>query len=193
MKTLLNKVISVPSLGALILSLGASQMLMLPVFADEIVNISDIKGCREIRGETERLACYDTVSGGGIFNEQKLEQVRVEEFGSSKMKPEAQPQQESPTVVTADPKASSTQEAAPEPATGKAISVDKLNVTIVRSQKDKLNIRYFQTSDGQVWKQQESETWNIKPPFEAEIKAGMLGSFFLVYDGTVSTRIKRVR
>ena len=67
MKTLLHKVISVPFLGTLFFSLGASQMLVLPLLADEPINISDVKGCRVIEGETERLACYDAVSGGGIF------------------------------------------------------------------------------------------------------------------------------
>ena len=168
-------------------------MLVLPVLADEAINISDVKGCRVIEGETERLACYDTVSGGGIFNEQKLKEVQVEEFGSSKMKPAQQPQPEPPPAVAADPGAASTPKTEPEPATGKAISVDNLNVTIVRSQKDRQNIHYFQTSDGQVWKQQEALKWTIKPPYEARIKAGVLGSFFLVHDGGMSTRIKRVR
>jgi hypothetical protein len=193
MKTLLHKVITVPFLGVLFLSMGASQMLVSPLLAEELINISDIKGCRAIEGETERLACYDTVSGGGIFNEQKLKQVKAEEFGSSKMKPAPQPQPEPSPAVAADPGAGATQETAPKPATGKAFSVDKLNVTIVRSQKDRQNIYYFQTSEGQVWKQQEADTWNLKPPFEAEIKAGVLGSFFLVHEGGVSTRVKRVR
>lgn len=189
MKTLLHKVISVPLLGTLFLSLGMSQILL----ADEPINISDIKGCRVIEGETERLACYDTVSGGGTFNEQKLKQVQAEEFGSGKMKPAPQAQPEPPPAVAADPGATSTQKTAPKPATGKAISANKLNVTIVRSQKDSQNIYYFQTSDGQVWKQQEARPWNIKPPFEALIKAGVLGSFFLVHEDSVSTRVKRVR
>jgi hypothetical protein len=193
MKTLLHKVISVPFLGTLLLSLGASQMAVLPLLADEPINIRDVKGCRAIEGETERLACYDTVSGGGVFNEQQLKQVQAEEFGSSKMKPAPQPQTEPPSAVVADPGAAPTTKTAPKPVTGKAISVDKLNVTIVRSQKDSQNIYYYQTSDGQVWKQQEADPWNIKPPFEAEIKAGLLGSFFLVHEGGVSTRIKRVR
>lgn len=193
MKTMLSKVITVPFLGTLFLSMGTSQMLVSPLSAEELINISDIKGCRAIEGETERLACYDTVSGGGIFNEQKLKQVQAEEFGSSKMKSAPQPQPEPSPSLAADPAAGATQETAPKPATGKAISVDTLNVTIVRIQKDSQNIYFYQTSDGQVWKQQEADPWNIKPPFEAEIKTGLLGSFFLVHEGGVSTRVKRVR
>jgi len=193
MKTLLHKVISIPFFGTLFLSLGASQMLISPLLADELTNITDVKGCRVIEGESERLACYDTVSGGGIFNEQKLKQVQEEEFGASKMKSAPKPPPEPAPAVATDPGVAPTQKTTPKPATGKAISVDNLNVTIVRTQKDRMNIYYFQTSAGQVWKQQESDPWNIKPPFEAEIKAGVLGSFFLVHEGGVSTRVKRVR
>ena len=193
MKTLLHKVVTVPFLGTLFLSLGVSQMLVLPLQADEFENISDVKGCRVIEGEIERLACYDTVSGGGIFNEQKLKQVQAEEFGSSKMKPVPEPQPDPSPVVATEPGAAPTQESAPKPATGKAISVDKLSVTIVRSQKDGMNIHYFQTSSGQVWKQQEAVSWNLKAPYDAEIKAVVMGSFFLVHEGGKSTRVKRVR
>ena len=193
MKTLLHKVISVPFFGTLFFGLVASQMLVLPLLADEPVNISDVKGCRVIEGETERLACYDTVSGGGVFNEQQLKQVQADEFGSKTMKPAPQVPPEQPAAVAAEPGVATKQETAPKPATGKAISVNKLNVTIVRTQKSGQNIHYYQTSEGQVWKQQEANPWNIKPPFEAEIKEGVLGSFFLVHEGGVSTRVKRVR
>ena len=76
MKTLLHKVISTPLLSTLFLSLALSQLLVLPLLADDPVNITDVKGCRVIEGESERLACYDTVSGGGVFNEQKLKEVQ---------------------------------------------------------------------------------------------------------------------
>jgi hypothetical protein len=77
--------------------------------------------------------------------------------------------------------------------TGKDASVDRITVTVVRMQKDRAGVHYFQTSDGQVWKQQSASKWNTKAPFDAEIKAAMLGSFFLVNEGGQSTRIKRVK
>jgi len=61
-------------LQRLVVLLCVSQIFVLPVLADELINISDIKGCRAISGDTERLACYDTVIDGGVFNEQKLKQ-----------------------------------------------------------------------------------------------------------------------
>ena len=195
MKSLLQKIVTVAFLPTLLLSLGVSQMLVLPVQADEFTNISDIKGCRAIKGEAERLVCYDTVSGGGIFNEQQLKKVQTEEFGSQTMRKE-------PVPVTAPPPASASASAvapatasaaSPEPATGTEISVDRLNVTIVRSTKDRNGFHYFQTSGGQVWKQKNASGWSLTVPFDAEIKAGVFGSFFLVNEGGKSTRVKRVR
>jgi hypothetical protein len=72
-------------------------------------------------------------------------------------------------------------------------SLDELTVTIVRVKKDQNRIHYFQTSEGQVWKQVNRENWSSKVPFEANIKSGTLGSFFLVNEGGKSTRVKRVR
>ena len=73
------------------------------------------------------------------------------------------------------------------------ISIDKLTVTIVRIQKNVNGLRYFITSDGQAWKQQDSGNYGSTVPFEAEIKAGMMGSFFLINEGGRGIRVKRVR
>ncbi len=189
MKFLLQNNTAVPFLSALLLGLGVSQIFVSPLLADETMNITDIKGCRAITGETERLACYDTISEGGIFNEQKLKEVQVEEFGSLKMPKAAEPAPAPSTTTSSS--------AAPAAATTKSPKKDssdgKLAVTIVRSKKDKNGFHYFQTSDGQVWKQLNANSWSLTVPFNAVIKAGVLGSFFLVNEGGKSTRVKRVR
>ena len=74
------------------------------------------------------------------------------------------------------------------------VSVDSLTVSIVRIQKDTYDHLLFQTSDGQVWKQQNTRKFNLKAPFEAKIEPGSLGSFFLVTeDDNHQIRVKRVR
>lgn len=187
MKLCLQKVLAAPFLSTLLLSLGASQVIVMPLLADEFTNITDIKGCRVIKGEAERLRCYDTVTDGGIFNEEQLKQVQVEEFGSRTVKEAPEP---APTPAPV-PAAATTQ--APAPATGRDMSTDRLYVTIVHSKKDMFGFYHFQTSDGQVWKQQNAGSWSASVPFEAKIKAGAFGSFFLVNEGGKSTRVKRVR
>lgn len=209
MKSLLQKVVAVPFFSTLLISLSVSQMFMLPLLADESVNISDIKGCRLIKSDVERLSCYDTVNDGGIFNEQKQREVRVEDFGSETMPKKPAPAPEpapASTPVTAPAVATeSSDSSVPEPASevapapeaapvaGKGVSPDELDVTIVRLKKGNGGIYYYQTSEGQVWKQQNALSWNLKAPFDAKIKKGVMGSFFLVHAGGKSTRVKRVR
>jgi len=72
-------------------------------------------------------------------------------------------------------------------------TIDQLGVTIVRVQKDVNGVRYFHTADDQVWKQQDSGNFTSKVPFEAEIKSGALGSFFLITENRRAMRVKRVK
>ena len=205
MKSLLQRIVTVPFLNSLLIGLCASQIFALPLLADEFVNISDIKGCRAITGDTERLACYDTIIDGGIFNEQKLKQVQVESFGSSSLRKEKPPAAPAPATETGTATATATATetgtataagtgtVSEAPATGIDTSVDRLTVTITRIKKDGSGIHYFLTSDGQVWKQRSAGGWSSEVPFEAEIKKGMMSSFFLVNEGGKSTRVKRVK
>jgi hypothetical protein len=195
MKSLLQRIAVVPLSGSLLLGLCVSQMIALPLLADEFTEISDIKECRAIRGDTERLACYDTISDGGIFNEQKLKEVQVESFGSSALRKEKAPAALAPAPAPAPSTEAGTApvKATAQPAAPTDTSIDRLTVTIKRVKKDGSGIHYFQTSDGQVWKQRNAGAWSLKVPFEAEIKKGMMGSFFLVNEGGKSTRVKRVK
>ena len=73
-----------------------------------------------------------------------------------------------------------------------ASDVEKLVVTIVRIQKSDSGIHYFHTADEQIWKQVNRGNWSLDVPVQAEIKSGLMGSFFLVTEGGKSTRVKRV-
>ena len=207
MKSLSKKILVWPNSGALLIVLGVSNLFMSSLLADELVNISDIKDCRGISGDIERLSCYDTIIDGGVFNEQKLREVQVQEFGSETMPKEAPPapapkaepapapvveaEPGKATATITTPAVTSTKQTAP--AAAKVVSTDELGVTIVRLQKGKGGIHYFQTSEGQVWKQQNAQRWNLKPPFDAKIEKGTMGSFFLIHQGGKSTRVKRVK
>jgi len=188
-----QKAVKAPFFGAVFLIFGLSQLAVLPVSADELINITDIKDCQRISGDTERLACYDTVARGGVFNEQKLKQVQVEQFGSKSLRkpPEPAPEEAKETVNPVASDAGTKAESSPLPKT--KVSVDEIYVTVVRSKKDNTGHYYFQTSDNQVWKQEEARSWTTSVPFEAKIKKGLMGSFFLVSEGGKSIRVKRVK
>jgi len=160
-KSLYQKIVTVPFIHSSLLGLLVSQILTQNLLADEFINVSDVKECRAIAAKAGRLLCYDTVADGGVFNEQQLQKVQKENFGSKDGQSD--------------------------------VSVDQLAVTIVSVTKSTTGIHYFHTADGAVWKQSNSGKWNLKVPFQAEIKAGMLGSFFLVTEGGKSVRVKRVR
>lgn len=72
-------------------------------------------------------------------------------------------------------------------------SIDRVAVTVVRIQKSSNGIHYFHTADGAVWKLVGRGKWSLNVPFQAEIKTGVMGSFFLVTEGGKSARVKRVR
>lgn len=74
-----------------------------------------------------------------------------------------------------------------------APSVDQVSVTIVRIQKASSGTHFFYTADGSVWKQSGKGSWSLAVPFQAQIKAGALGSYFLVAESGKSTRVKRVQ
>jgi len=161
MKLLQQGAVAGPFSRTLLLGIVASLLQMQPLLAKEIMNVSDIKECRAIAAKSERLLCYDTVADGGVFNQQKLEQVQKENFGSKEVQSD--------------------------------ISVEQIVVTIVRIQKNSAGVHYFHTEEGTVWKHSGRGSWNLKVPFQAEIKAGVMGSFFLVTEGGKSARVKRLR
>ena len=188
-----QKVVARPFHGILFLIFGLSQLSASPASADELMNITDIKDCQKISGDTERLACYDTVSRGGIFNEQKLKEVQVEQFGSKNLRKPPEPAPVEPGESAKPVASGSSTETEPAPPPQTKISVDQIQVTVVRMQKDATGHHYFQTSDNQVWKQEDGRRWTTAAPFEAKIEKGMMGSFFLVSEGGKSTRVKRVK
>jgi len=188
-----QKVVAVSFYGTVFLIFGLSQISTSAVSADELMNITDIKDCQQIKGDTERLACYDTVSRGGIFNEQKLKEVQVEQFGSENMRKQPEPaptEAQKPVSSLASGTSAETTSAPPPKAQA---SVDEIHVTVVRVKKDGAGYFYFQTADDQVWKQRNASSWSMDVPFEAKIEKGMMGSFFLVSEGGKSTRVRRVK
>jgi hypothetical protein len=172
--------------GRVAMLLVVSVLSLSPLLAQEPVNITDFKGCQAIENNKARLLCYDTVANGGIYNEEKHQEVIVEEFGADKMRKPEEVRQAPPPVEPA----SAGRTTPPSPVSD---SSDRLVVTVTRVKKDANGYHYFQTEDNQVWKQQNAGAWGTQAPFEATLKKGMFSSFFLVNEEGMSTRVKRLR
>ncbi len=84
---------------SLLLGVLASQVLLLPASAEEPVNVTDAQGCQKIEAKSARLLCYDTVADGGVFNQQDLEQVQKDSFGSKTSEPEVSVDEVMVTIV----------------------------------------------------------------------------------------------
>lgn len=74
-----------------------------------------------------------------------------------------------------------------------ALPVERIAVTIVDVKEGESRTRYFYTDDGQIWRQTGRGSWSLSVPFQAELKPGSLGSFFIVTEGGKSARVKRVQ
>lgn len=83
-KPLQQGIVVVPRIGSVLKILMLTHVLVQPLLADELMNVSDFKECRVIKAKSERLLCYDTIADGGIFDNQKLQQEQVDNFGSTK-------------------------------------------------------------------------------------------------------------
>lgn len=194
----MQKLLAVPFSSTLFVLAALLQVYTSPALADEVFNITDIKDCQGIQGDAERLSCYDTVSRGGVFNEQQLQQVQIEQFGGENLRKKPEPTSAEPTsAMTTEPVSTDTRDTGKKPESSTPpktkISIDEINVTVVSVKKNNVGIHYFQTSDGQVWKQKSATRWGLEVPFDARIKKGLVGSFFLVHEGGKSTRVKRVK
>jgi len=127
-----------------------------------------------------------------------LKQVQIEQFGSKDLQKPAEPVPVEPVPAeTKEPVGTVATDAGEEPESSALpatkITVDQIQVTVVRVKKDGTGRFYFQTSDRQVWKQQEPSSWSLTVPFDAKIEKGMMGSFFLISEGGKSTRVTRLK
>lgn len=163
MKTLQQGTVTVLFIRSFLLGVVASPMLIQPLMADEFVNVSDIKECGAIADKAERLLCYDTTADGGVFNQQKLEQVQKEEFGSKEKERDISVDQIFVTIVK--------------------ISKSSTGIHYFYTADDAV---WKQSSS-------RGSKWSMAVPFQVEIKSGVMSSFFLVTEGGKSTRVERVR
>jgi hypothetical protein len=157
--------------------------------------------CTEIESDSERLACYDRA----------LRPARPAAAATSQA-PAAAPAASAPpaaasggelgTARSVEPRrsraaraeAAAAAPAAPGSATAPAEAAEVVPIVIVRVREyPGRNDRAFTTDNGVVWLQTDSSNLRFpETPFDAEIKPGAMGSFFLVTkDRNRAIRVRR--
>ncbi len=71
-------------LGRILASLGAMQVFVQPVLAEECVNTSAFEVCRSIVSMAERLQCYETIVDAGASDEPASKQSNANQSGNEK-------------------------------------------------------------------------------------------------------------
>lgn len=163
-----------PDLKYLLLSVGLGcAFLTVTVAAGGAVAQEDpYLKCVDVRKSKKRLQCYDTVlqeQHPEMFK--KLETARkeeqLEEFGSPRSATRSKEEEE----------------------------LKQVDVVIIENAKSRNGKWLLVTERGQIWRQVGDKSFYLrKKPFNARLKKGTLGSFFLVITGTKrSYRVKRVK
>ncbi len=142
---------------------------------DEDINYTTSKECRQIKRNSTRLACYDTVTDGLTFTVEVKEKVEREAFGASALK-----------ATKKETKIHSSDSTDEEP----SIIVNIASVT-----KKKTGKHTFTTTEGHVWRQVSADyVAKEKTPYEAVIKKGRFGSYDLIsLNRPKRIKVKRIK
>ena len=161
---------------------------------DDLLVYKKPEDCLTIEADNERLACYDVVVKGGIFEAQDRRTVRVEAFGAERLPPKEQPVPTKPISKQAPDKDSAerdepsqsavlAEEPAPQTDVKKAEKPDALRVVVTKISKTLRGRTIFTTEDGQVWRQEDGKRVPRESlPFPATIKRNFTGGYVLVSD-----------
>jgi hypothetical protein len=141
-----------------------------------------VAACRKITDSTERLACFDNAVAALEAAEKAGDVVVVDRSEIHEAKRQAF------GLKTVDALKIFNHGARPE-------VVEKISGVIAKVSQDGEGKWVLTTQDGQVWSQTEAETFypDPKPGDQIEIRAGLLGSYFLKINNHVSFKADRVQ
>jgi hypothetical protein len=141
-----------------------------------------VAACRKITDSTERLACFDNAVAALEAAEKAGDVVVVDRSEIHEAKRQAFGLQNVDALKIFN------RGSRPE-------VVDKISGVIARASQDGDGKWVLTTQDGQVWSQTEAETFypDPKPGDQIEIRAGLLGSYFLKINHHVSFKAQRIQ
>ncbi|HKE40546.1 MAG TPA: hypothetical protein VKG21_11960 [Casimicrobiaceae bacterium] len=149
-----------------------------PAYADAIRDaLSEMMKCVEINEPAERLKCFDsavpTAKNALAVPEKAPEKSLLDWFGLNRP----------PKPVT---KTEDFGKPQPEPGPGEEIT--EIKATVIQFARAKRNRALFVLDNGQVWKQLDGDTADVRDPpsdepIKVTIETGVLGSYNLMIDG----------
>jgi len=175
-----------PALTALVAAVGRGPAMAAPPAASD--STAALYACAEKPGASDRLSCFDAevarlkaAEAGGELAVVSREDVRQAErgnFGLSGAEP--------PALAAAKPRVAPSKGEEDE-------KLREVTVTVVKAETRLDGRLRFTTSDGQVWVQTDSTDARVRGdgPWEATIKAGMIGSYMIKLDGARAVKVRR--
>lgn len=164
--------------------IAALSLTALPVLAED-VSTSDVYACKDISGDTERLACYDAAVGrlkaaeeaGEVktFTRKEVEEVKRDSFGFS---------------IPSLPKLAFGGKEGGDKAAAEDLKEVTFPIKSIGGERGSLRITL---ENGQVWAQTDDKGINPRGQKEARIYKAALGSYKMKLDGGLAFRVERVK
>lgn len=160
------------ALGSVVSCLSVA-LLWTPNASAQEPTLQQLRTCAGIENPLKRLVCYDKVAAG--------EGVEVAEAQPASPRNNASANTRSTTANPADSFGLPAQEANGDS--------DKIYVALSKAEKDPYGKWIIYFTNGQVWKQTDSQTFQLPADANYEIERGLLNGYFLGREG-LNKRIK---
>jgi hypothetical protein len=182
-----------------ILLLSAAVLVAIPVQADPARDaLAEVAKCADIAAATERLACYDKAAGTAktAMAAAPVQQAAVEPeseggvlewFGLSERKPVVKAEDFGKPPAPVEAKQDGPKE------------ITEISSTVIEFAKNAYGKSLFVLENGQIWKQVEGDTVDVRPPrpdepMKVKIEKAFMGSFSLSVDGRNGiVKVRRVK
>lgn len=154
--------------------------------------------CARIESDTLRLKCFDVVYAGGVYTTEVERETLRSEFGLERVDTkEKEDKVRAKEAEKAAKKAKAVERSHQAALTkaGQAETPDAIEMEIVKVEKSPTGRWVLTTSEGQVWRQTDTDWYKpSKLPFKVTIHKAILSSYTLMEEGKSSSiKVKRVK
>jgi hypothetical protein len=172
-------------------SVAGKSLLSAPAAAQGSLQ-DQLAVCARIAKTSARTACYDSIPTG---QQSGVSSSGTSDFGAASIRTPAAPAPAAPAApAAAGFGAEQVERAAPQQRTDR--EANEVNVAVLSSRDNGLNMWQFNLADGAVWRMTERANAGFRPPAPNEtvsIRKAALGSYLMNVGRQASVRVERVR